>query len=555
MKKIDLNGSWQFLFQEKKKLEEVNENDFVPESTICVPGCFDALPDLYCKRGTALYRKEFILEEECEEALLKIDGMGLRCRIHLDGKLLGTSCQPYLMLEFKTGSLKKGVHVITAAVDNMFDAEKVKLFRDNYDFYAYGGFYHGVSLLAYQKSSALKKVCVKPLSYEEGKVELRFLFTGEAPACPYTAKIFFDTEKEAKEYKVNMDHTLTLCVPSFRLWSPEDPQLHFVTVEVNGESVRERFGIRIIETKGAEILLNGRKIFLKGFNRHESHQDFGSSVPDMIMLKDIQHLKSLHGNMFRGAHYPQSQRFLDLCDEHGVLIWEETLGWGIGKEMLKDPEFISLQEEAAKKMAETSFNHPCVIIFAFLNENLSKSPEGGSICKRLAELLRKEDTGRLITFACSHVEEDIAMQYMDIAAYNTYPGWGIIREHEELMPMIAEYHAMLQKKICDRFGETKPVIIGEAGCCGIYGQHDEDGAQWTEEFQEEYLRETLETAKKSPCLRGVLLWQFNDAKSFHKMSEIRTKPLSQNLAGVYDIYRRRKLSANTVKEYFKEWIL
>ena len=49
------------------------------------------------------------------------------------------------------------------------------------------------------------------------------------------------------------------------------------------------------------------------------------------MLTDIQNLKAMGGNFFRGAHYPQSQRFLDLCDEHGVLVWEESLGWGNGQ--------------------------------------------------------------------------------------------------------------------------------------------------------------------------------------------------------------------------------
>ena len=73
----------------------------------------------------------------------------------------------------------------------------------------------------------------------------------------------------------------------------------------------------------------------------------------------------------RGAHYPQCEDFLDLCDELGILVWEESLGWGNTDEQLKDPEFCALQEMQTRMMVRDSINHPSVIISGFLNEPAS----------------------------------------------------------------------------------------------------------------------------------------------------------------------------------------
>jgi beta-glucuronidase len=86
------------------------------------------------------------------------------------------------------------------------------------------------------------------------------------------------------------------------------------------------------------------------------------------------------------------------------------------------------------------------------------------------------------------------------------------------------------------------------GTCGVYGQRDPAAAQWTEEFEAEYDTAVIDTvfAEKEIC--GLALWQFTDARSYHRDgSTIRTKPFAQNLAGLYDGYRRPKLVVDAVK--------
>ena len=396
--------------------------------------------------------------------------------------------------------------------------------------------------------NALDRVLVRTEDYRSGKLSLEFVFKKETPA---KKTVSLSINEEHPQTYIIRNGKLTLERPDLALWSPESPALHHLRAECDGCVQEETFGIREIRTDGTRILLNGQPVYLKGFNRHESHPGCGAATGLQEMLEDLQHLRSLNANFIRGCHYPQTREFLDLCDRMGILVWEESLGWGNLPEQMNDPEFIALQKEQTRLMVRNSFNHPCVIIFAFLNENYSGTDAGVALCLELADTIRAENSGRPVTFACSHNAVDRACEFMDIVSFNTYPGW--ISEHSELDPM-EEIRPDL-KKILKRFrslyGNDKPIIVSEMGCCGLYGQHDPAGAQWSEEFQAEYLRNVIDAVFESPDITGLTLWQFNDAKSYHRNgSVIRVKPLAQNLAGVFDIYRRPKLAAAAVEEKF-----
>lgn len=547
----DLNGIWKFRFCEKTFLEDVDENTFVPDDIMSVPGAFDTTPAYRCKRGTGLYRREFLLLEDSPRGILKIAGIGLRARFCIDGKAVGFTNLPYSGVEFETGPLKAGRHVITAAIDNNFDPEKMKLFLPNYDFYAFGGFYRNIELQQLPEC-ALDRVQVRTLCHETGKVSLRFLFSGAVEGTK-TVRFRFDTENDFRSAEVGQGGTVECIVPDFRIWTPEKPELHTLEVLFGNDRIVERFGIRTVRTGKRCVLLNGKPIYLKGFNRHESHPEFGPATPEQVMIEDLQNLRDLNCNMLRGCHYSQDQRFLDLCDEFGMLVWEESLGWGNSGSQMADPEFRSLQELQTRLMVRNSINHSSVIIWAFLNEHDSSTPEGYAITDQLVRSIKDEDSSRIVTFACNHTRNDICHPLLDMIAYNIYPGW--IGEHLQGVEPPDEIPPM-QKKVLkyfrDRVGENTPIMVSEMGCCGIYGQRDLAKTQWSEEFQAEYLEAVIKSVSSVPEeLCGLTIWQFNDAMSFHRMgSDIRSKPLGLNLAGSFDKFRRRKLSADVVKKLY-----
>ncbi len=548
----DLNGIWNFHFCEKTFLEDVDENLFVPDDIMAVPGTFDTTPAYRCKRGTGLYRREFLLTEDSPRGILKIAGIGLRARFCIDGKEVGFTNLPYSGMEFETGPLKAGKHIITAAIDNNFDPEKMKLFLPNYDFYAFGGFYRSIELHQLPEC-ALDRVQVRTLCHETGKVSLCFLFSGAVEGTK-TVRFRFDTESEFRTAEVTQGEMVECTVPDFRLWTPEKPELHTLEVLCGDDRIVERFGIRTIRTGKRCVLLNGKPIWLKGFNRHESHPEFGPATPEQVMIEDLQNLRDLHCNMVRGCHYSQDQRFLDLCDSFGMLVWEESLGWGNSGCQMADPEFGDLQEKQTRLMVRNSINHPSVIIWAFLNEQDSSTREGYAITERLVRSIKEEDSSRIVTFACNHTRNDICHSLLDMVSYNIYPGW--IGEHlqgveppDEIPPM----QESVLKYFRDRIGENTPIMVSEMGCCGIYGQRDLAKTQWSEEFQAEYLEAVITSVSSVPEeLCGLTIWQFNDAMSFHRMgADIRSKPLGLNLAGVFDKFRRRKFAADVVKKLYQ----
>lgn len=550
MQVISLDGIWEFSFYPQKFYEDVWNTDFSAADIMCVPGAFDMLPDYYCQRGTGLYRRTFELAEDVKNAFIRVHGMGLRCCFAIDGKMVGSSQLSYSLLEIPTGALNAGEHVITAALDNNFDPQKVKLFNPNYDFYAHGGFYHGIELKLQRDEWELDRVLVRTLCIKTGTVELEFIFKGEAPA-DFSAQIAFDHNSLA-EYEVK-NRRLTLQVVDFKLWSVEEPNLHTLTAMVNARCVKERFGLRTVEAGKKSLLLNGKPVYLKGFNRHEAHLEFGAATGEALMLADLQNMRKMHCNFVRGAHYPQSQKFLDMCDELGFLVWEESLGWGNPAEQMSDPEYQDLQLEQTLLMVQNSFNHPSVIIWGFQNENASNTGIGRDFNTRLIRAIKAQDSKRLVTFACNRGKDDLSNNESDLIAYNTYPAWINTEALDSNMAedMRRDRDAILEY-LRKTYGEDKPIIVSEMGTCGVYNAHDPAAAQWTEEFQAEYLENVIDTVFASDEICGLTIWHLADTRSYLRSgSAIRVKPFAQNLAGVFDGYRRAKLAAKVVETRFE----
>ena len=521
---INLNGSWAFDFQEGKTLEQVGEAGFASTDVMTVPGCWDVQPKWYLKRGTGCYRRTFTVAQPMKDAVLVVEGMGIRAKFSLDGKDLGTHPYPYARLEIPVGALAAGEHVLYAAVDNIMEWPRVKLARPYYDFYFYGGFYHGIKLVEKEP-----KIFVRTLDWKTRTIEI-------------------EIEGVRKETRVLTDA---------KLWSDVEPNL--TTIDVDGRNVR--FGIRQVEARDGKILLNGRPVFLKGVNRHESSPFEGSATGEATMLRDLQNLKALGGNFIRAAHYQQAERFLDLCDEMGVLVWEESLGWGNGQDYvnnkfppseLKDPEFCEMQVKQTREMVRASFNHPSVIIQAFLNECNSTKPECKVLVDRLVETIKAEKSGRLVSFACNLCKWDICHDNTDVIAFNAYPG---------TIPATPGTPAALKAKVQKEFNEdvanfrrkypNKPIIISESGCGGTYGYRDDNASINTEEYQEEYLADIFETLWANPDVQGFAIWQMNDGRTRERYCDLNCSAFfGGSVAGIFDIYRRPKKSVATVKHFF-----
>lgn len=548
---LSLDGLWDFSFSEGGSLAEATA-EFKADGKMPVPGCFDMMPPWRMKRGVGSYRRTFSIGRDTPRASLIVKGMGLRARFWLDGREIGASSLAWSELEFPIGALAAGEHVLAAAIDNTPISDDAELFRPNYDFLASGGFYHGVEL-----SFDNRKLFVRTRDYTNGKVEIEAVNFRESD---FDATLLFDGKnKVAVKFR---NSRVTVKVPDFRLWSPESPNLHTVAIKpaatpltTDKYSLTTKFGIREFRCADGRFILNGRPVFLKGVGRHDSDYADGYATSRQSMWRDIVLIKQLGANFVRTAHYTPCEEFLALCDEAGLLVWQETLGWGNGARQLANPRFADLQLEQARLMARKSINHPSVVIDSFLNECDSSSKKGRALVGRIVAALKAEETGHLVTFACNRVDKDIANDETDFVAVNLYPAWhqsvGTATTHESLKAAITNRFASVARMFRVKYPQ-KPIVISETGCYSLYGERDGTVPQWSEDFQAEYLAASVGFALESGSYQGVSVWQFADSRTFFRGgSDIRTKPLGLNMAGLFDIHRREKLAARKIRELFK----
>ena len=163
-------------------------------------------------------------------------------------------------------------------------------------------------------------------------------------------------------------------VRSPRIYTPENPAFTYVrcVLRENGKDIDdliERTGLRTIRTEGTKILFNDQPVRIRGFNRHEDHGLFGSSLPPAAMVQDLQLIRDLGGNAVRTSHYPNDPYFLDLCDEMGILVWEESHARGLSEEQMHHPLFLRQSRQCIEEMILRDSSHPCIFIWGLLNES------------------------------------------------------------------------------------------------------------------------------------------------------------------------------------------
>ena len=157
-----------------------------------------------------------------------------------------------------------------------------------------------------------------------------------------------------------------------RLWSPDSPALYTLRARLtvpgaDPHVATRRIGFRDAAFRSDGFYLNGRRLQLFGLDRHQMFPYTGMAMPARVQRRDAEILRNeLNCNMVRCSHYPQSPHFLDACDELGLMVWEETPGWG---HVSPDTAWQDLVVENVRDMVIRDRSHPSVIIWGTrLNE-------------------------------------------------------------------------------------------------------------------------------------------------------------------------------------------
>lgn len=162
-----------------------------------------------------------------------------------------------------------------------------------------------------------------------------------------------------------------------RPWSAEDPQLHPLDIELvapDGRVVEQatfQLGFRRVEIRGRDLLVNGRRIWIQGVNRHDFNARTGRVISRDQMASELALLKRFNVNAVRTSHYPNDPAFLDLCDEYGLYVVDEAdiEAHGHAATVCQDPRYLGAFVDRVSRMVRRDKNHPCVIMWSLGNES------------------------------------------------------------------------------------------------------------------------------------------------------------------------------------------
>lgn len=544
LKTQDLNGEWDFHFT-KKKLNEIVPADISYEDKMPVPGCFDAKGKFRYLRGTGIYRRTLSCGGKIR---LDVGAVGLRADLFWDKKKIGSMEKPFSKESFIFESGPQGIHELVIATENTLDKEPSSMFHPYYDFYAYGGIYRKVAVTELPEVY-LDYERITPLDLKEGTVEIHLEIGGKWESLNMIELSFDDGQMISVPVTDKIVHTVQK-VPSHKLWSVETPNLHRLHLRAGQDEKEIRFGMRKVGLQDGRITLNGEPVKLIGFNRHDAHPDYGYAIPAEITRNDLEMIREKGYNFIRGCHYTQSETMLSICDELGLLVWDESLGWGNSIASMTDPVFCRYQQEQTRQMVRKSINHPCIILWGFLNEASTHEPEAGKLVNSLIQTIRSEDQSRLVTFASNQIFNDLCLDSLDVVSFNAYPGWYGQQDAQQFPQeeVLDALRKIIQFASQEKY-RGKGVILSEIGAAALPGDHS--GLRWSEEYQAELLKTVLDEVWRDERWSGVAFWHFSDTKTYSDGRAIH-RPRGFNNKGLVTEYRVPKLAWEALSRHFAE---
>lgn len=350
-------------------------------------------------QGICWYRKSFLVPPAASNrvAILRFEGAMNEARIWINGQEAGRFLGGYLPYVLDASRfLQPGrTNLVAVRLDNRDNPiTGPKPLRD-LDFNLYGGLYRPVTLTFKDPLHITDPILAdRPAG---GGVFVTYPHVSETSAVVRVQTHVRNTGPVARSFRVRTqlrdpegwlvaraeqpaeldsgcDTTFVqeLVVTQPALWSPTTPHLYRLRTElVEGDRVvdahEERIGIRHIRITADGFWLNGRKMFLRGVNRHQEYPWIGNAVPDAAQWRDARKIKEAGFDYVRLSHYPQSPAFLDACDELGLLVMNCLMGW---QYFNPDPAFAEQKLREIREMIRRDRNHPSVVLWEVsLNES------------------------------------------------------------------------------------------------------------------------------------------------------------------------------------------
>ena len=505
-----------------KNKSELIEYDFDKSETLKVPGDWNTQSDqLFFYEGTVWYKKSFDYQRKPNTRLfVYFGGANYFADVYLNGEKLGQHEGGFTPFNFEiTNRVKDTDNFLIVKVDNKRRRDAVPTLMT--DWWNYGGITREVKLIE-TPATFVNDYVVQLQKGSRDRVTGWVKLNGERLNQKIHVRI--PEAGISRLFTTNASGTAMIdFTADLKLWSPENPKLYDVFIEAETDQVREQIGFRSLETRGADILLNGQPIFLRGVCIHEEAPLRGGraySREDAVTL--LSWAKELGANFVRLAHYPHNEFMVREADRMGIMVWSEIpVYWTIEWE---NPNTLKNARNQLQEVIARDKNRAAVVIWSVANET-PLSDARLTFLKDLIAYARQLDPTRLLSAAMErHYEnpttqmiDDPLGEFLDVLGCNEYVGWydGLPEKADGL-----EWKSKYQK----------PLVMSEFGGDALFGHHGDPLTRWTEEYQENIYQHQISMLKKISFLRGTSPWILTDFRSPRRP-----------LPGIQDYWNRKGL--------------
>jgi beta-galactosidase/beta-glucuronidase len=518
------------------------QDDLVGWSPITVPHNWNATDAQVNLATVGWYRKEFRLPAAPKDARhfwkVRFEGSNYRTKVWLNGRHIGgfTGLFPF---EAELKGLRKGRNTLVVKVSSLRSRTDLTHWRPAaLNGYGTGGWWNFGGLLREVYVRRVDTVDIQDVNVlprlrrlrGPARVELRVTlrnFTNKKRDVTLVLDVagqHITLEPETVEPLATRELTTRFTIERPRLWQPGRPVLYKLAVGAETDSrqratYRLNFGVRKLETRpGGVMLLNGRRLNLRGASIHEDDLEEGGALSQGTRNVLVYRLRKLGGTVTR-SHYPLHPAFIEAFDRLGILYWVQAPVYQLPNTYFDLPGVRTGATRAAVLTVKNNVNNPSIFAWSLANEPGGNRAELGAIGPGLEAYIQEastavrelDDTRFVAIDRQSRVGEPVtspAYGYLDVLGVNDYFGWydsykaDLVRAPttvEELGPFLDAVHAA---------NPDLPLLITEFGAEGTRpGPVEQPG---TYEFQKKFVRDHLRVYVSKPFVNGSIHWALRD---------------------------------------------
>lgn len=584
---LNLSGFWDFKLDPDEVGEQEGWHSGLDASRlIAVPGSWnEQFEDAYHHLGMAWYVRDDVYVPSAwqgQQVMLRVGSANYFARVWVNGQAVGEHVGGHLPFAFDVSAyvMWDAPNTIAVQVENHLQPNRVPAGNlpsrgglggsplgggypaATFDFYPYAGIHRPVILYSVPQAHIEDVTVVTDIEGTTGIVSVTVEQVGDVASGTISLR---GDSTEITEQLTFVDGVaqVQLDVENANFWSTTSPYLYELVITLeDGDAVVDRYsidiGIRTIEVRGTQLLLNGEPVYMKGFGRHEDFYASGRGLNQPLMVKDYSLMRWIGANSYRTSHYPYSEEEMRMADREGMLIIDEIPAVSLnffGSDDDIQTRLMMCKQQVGELITRDK-NHPSVVMWSVANE-----PFGGMIARminpdvpdnytdigldflgQLVDMAHELDATRPVTVVGIMGGPVEWINLGDVMLINRYYGWYMQTGR------ISEGEKGLEEEFNQLAELNKPLIVSEFGADAMAGMHSIPAQVFTEDYQRDLIKMYLDVADRHDFVIGMHIWNFADFQATQSISRVG----GMNLKGVFTRARQPKMVAYLLRDRWQD---